>query len=124
MNYKCITYILGWILKVEGVFLALPLAVSLLYRERTWPVFLACALLSLVLGTALSFKRPENFQFYAREGYVGVALGWIVMSLERCLFILQEKSPALPIPCSRLYPVLPLPERVFCPGWRIFPTAF
>ena len=81
MNYKCITYILGWILKVEGVFLALPLAVSLLYRERTWPVFLACALLSLVLGTALSFKRPENFQFYAREGYVGVALGWIVMSL-------------------------------------------
>ena len=38
MNYKCITYILGWILKVEGVFLALPLAVSLLYRERTWPV--------------------------------------------------------------------------------------
>lgn len=39
MNYKCITYILGWILKVEGVFLALPLAVSLLYRERTWPVF-------------------------------------------------------------------------------------
>lgn len=81
MNYKCITYILGWILKVEGVFLALPLAVSLLYREGTWPVFLACALLSLVLGTALSFKRPENFQFYAREGYVGVALGWIVMSL-------------------------------------------
>ena len=81
MNYKSISYILGWIMKVEGVFLLLPLAVSLLYREKTWPVFLACALLSFILGTALSFKRPENTQFYAREGYVGVALGWIVMSL-------------------------------------------
>ena len=46
MNYKSISYILGWIMKVEGVFLLLPLAVSLLYREKTWPVFLACALLS------------------------------------------------------------------------------
>ena len=50
MNYKCITYILGWILKVEGVFLALPLAVSLLYRERTWPVFLACCCCPLSSG--------------------------------------------------------------------------
>lgn len=39
MNYKSISYILGWIMKVEGVFLLLPLAVSLLYREKTWPVF-------------------------------------------------------------------------------------
>ena len=48
MNYKSISYILGWIMKVEGVFLLLPLAVSLLYREKTWPVFLACALLSFI----------------------------------------------------------------------------
>ena len=42
MNYKSISYILGWIMKVEGVFLLLPLAVSLLYREKTWPVSGLC----------------------------------------------------------------------------------
>lgn len=34
MNYKSISYILGWIMKVEGVFLLLPLAgVSSLQRK-------------------------------------------------------------------------------------------
>ena len=69
MNYKSISYILGWIMKVEGVFLLLPLAVSLLYREKEHGRFSQPVhLLSLSLGQLFPFKRPENTQFYARKG--------------------------------------------------------
>ena len=50
MSYKSISYILGWIMKVEGVFMFLPLLVALIYREKTWVVFLGCALFCLALG--------------------------------------------------------------------------
>ena len=30
MNYRSITYILGWIMRVEGVFLLLPVIVALI----------------------------------------------------------------------------------------------
>ena len=81
MNYRSITYILGWIMRVEGAFLFLPVIVALIYGEEVWTVYLASAVLTLAAGTLLSRKRGENFQLYAREGYVAVALGWIFMSL-------------------------------------------
>ncbi len=82
MSYKSISYILGWIMKVEGVFMFLPLLVALIYREKTWVVFLGCALFCLALGFVLSYKKKrEELRLFAREGYVSVALGWILMSL-------------------------------------------
>ena len=40
MNYKSISYILGWIMRVEGVFLFLPMIVALIYGEDIWTVYL------------------------------------------------------------------------------------
>jgi trk system potassium uptake protein TrkH len=34
-----------------------------------------------VIGTVMSLKKPSDKSFYAREGFITVALGWIVMSL-------------------------------------------
>ena len=81
MNYKSIFYILGWILRVEGLFLFLPMIVALIYGEDTWTVYLICAALTFAAGLALSWKRSGNFRLFAREGYVAVALGWVLMSL-------------------------------------------
>ncbi len=81
MNYKSIGYILGWILRVEGIFLFLPFLVALLYGEENWPVYLGCAACTVVCGSLFSRKREQVGNFYAREGFVAVALGWIVMSL-------------------------------------------
>ena len=60
MSYKSISYILGWIMKVEGVFMFLPLLVALIYREKTWVVFLGCALFCLALGFVLSHKKKRE----------------------------------------------------------------
>ncbi len=81
MNYKSVGYILGWILRVEGVFLFLPFLVALIYGEGNWASYLGCAVFSLVCGSLFSRKRENMANFYAREGFVSVALGWIVMSL-------------------------------------------
>ncbi len=81
MNYSIIRFVLGWIIKVEGIFLLLPLLVSLIYKEMSGIHFLTCALAAIMFGTLMSYKKPENKSFYAREGFITVALGWIVMSL-------------------------------------------
>lgn len=81
MNYGIVIYVLGWILRLEGVLLLLPCATAVLYRENAGWWFLATAVFSFALGIALSFRKPENTKVYAREGFVVVALAWLVMSL-------------------------------------------
>ena len=53
MNYRSITYILGWIMRVEGVFLLLPMIVALIYGEDIWTIYLVCAFLTLAIGVLL-----------------------------------------------------------------------
>ena len=81
MNYAIIRFVLGWIIKVEGLFLLLPVLVAMVYKEKAGFSFLICAVVSIVAGWLMSRKKPSNKSFYAREGYITVALGWIVMSL-------------------------------------------
>ena len=51
--------------------------------------------LCLVLGQLLTHKKPHNPSFYAKEGFVTTALGWIVMSLFGCLpFLITGEIPS------------------------------
>lgn len=82
MNYKMIINILGWTLKIEAAAMLLPLICAVVYSETSEiNVFLQCISLCLVVGTALSWRQPENRVMYAKEGFVTVALCWIVISL-------------------------------------------
>lgn len=68
-------------MKVEAVFMLIPMGISIYHQDNAmWSFIITVALLA-VLGFALSFKMPKNKVFYAREGFVIVALTWIVMSL-------------------------------------------
>lgn len=94
MNYGSIRYIIGWILKVEAVLMTLPMIVSVVYREKTGVYFVMAALLCLGAGVLLSMKKPEKTTYYAKEGYISVALGWIVMSIMGCLpFVFSGEIP-------------------------------
>ncbi len=60
----------------------LPLICAYCYGERaTVPYILLGILLCLVFGVLLSFKAPKRKTMFAKEGYVIVALCWIVMSI-------------------------------------------
>ena len=80
MNIKSITYILGWILKIEAVFMYLPIATALVYGESQGWAFVIAQLLSFAVGMFLTMRKPKKMVFYAREGFVTTALGWILMS--------------------------------------------
>lgn len=94
MNYSIIRYVLGSVLKFEGLFLCLPFLVGLWYQEKSSIAFLITILICLSLGFLMSWKKPKNMVFYAVEGYVSVSLSWIVLSLAGCLpFVLSGQIP-------------------------------
>ena len=95
MNYSMVFYILGHILKFESAFLMLPVIVGLLYGEDDVTAYLFVAALCLILGMILSRKRPESPSLYTREGFVTVALSWIIMSVFGAMpFVLSGDIPS------------------------------
>ena len=85
MNYKMIKQILGWILIFESIFFVIPLITALVYKENAVISFAICAVICLVIGKLLTLKKPKDTTLYSREGFVIVALSWIVLSIFGCL---------------------------------------
>lgn len=81
MNFSIIFYIIGWILKIEAGLMLLPCATAVVYRERNGICFLITMAVCLAIGFPLTIKPPKQKVFYAREGFVTVALSWFVMSI-------------------------------------------
>ncbi len=81
MNYRIVLYTLGWVLNIEAVCLLLPLLSSLYFGEQNVFVYAFCILLCLAVGLVLTVKPPKNKMMYPREGFVTVALSWIVISI-------------------------------------------
>lgn len=82
MNFKMIAYVLGSMLCIEGTLMGMPLLVSLYYEETAAiQAFLITIAVCLCLGLLLKAKEPKNKSIYSREGFVVVALSWILMSI-------------------------------------------
>ena len=81
MNFKMISYILGWILIFESLFMIVPSVTALCCGESALWYFLLTAVLCLAIGGLLIRKKPERKQLYSREGNIIVALSWILLSI-------------------------------------------
>lgn len=81
MNYKIIRYTVGWVLNFEAACMVLPLICAGIYGEREFGVFALCAAVCVICGALLTAVKPENKAMYSKEGYVIVALSWLVISL-------------------------------------------
>jgi len=81
MNYRMIVYYIGRILLVESILLTLPAFGAVIYGDDTVLAFaITIAILAAISVTAIK-KKPQKTNIYAKEGYVIVALSWILMSL-------------------------------------------
>ena len=79
----------------EGVFLSLPCLVAFIYREQSGFSYLWIMLACLLLGLLLAHKKPKNTVIYAREGFVIVALSWIMLSIMGALpFLISGEIPS------------------------------
>ena len=96
MNFKMIAYTLGWVLKIEAVAMLLPAICGIFYMEQKLiSVFAICIALTFAAGFILSCKKPAHRSMYAKEGFVIVALSWILMSLFGALpFIFSGYIPS------------------------------
>ncbi|MBR3144494.1 MAG: TrkH family potassium uptake protein [Clostridia bacterium] len=95
MNRRMVLNILGRMLIAEAALLALPMAVSVYYLEKCFFAFLITALFSLFTGLLLRLvSKPRKTTIYAKEGFIIVALVWIVMSLVGALpFTISREIP-------------------------------
>ncbi|MHB8127480.1 MAG: TrkH family potassium uptake protein [Mobilitalea sp.] len=81
MNKSIILHILGWILTVEAAFMVLPSIVAIVYQEKSGYAFLITIGICLVFGIPMLLHKPKSKLFFAKEGFVSVALGWILLSI-------------------------------------------
>ncbi len=95
MNSSIIRYILGYVLKMEGVLLLLPCLVAFIYRETVGSSYMIVAGICLILGSVMTYKKPKSNVFYLKEGCVATALSWIVLSFFGCLpFYISGEIPS------------------------------
>ncbi len=96
MNYGIIRYILGWIVMLQGAFMAPPAITAAVYGEfRDALIFAMIGVVCGTVGFFLRLKKPRNKAFFAREGFVAVVLTWVVMALIGTLpFIISGTIPS------------------------------
>lgn len=97
MNLSIIIYIIGHVLRIEGLFLFLPCLTALIYREKSGFAFLITAILCIALGRLATFRKPKNTVFYGKEGFVTVSMCWIILSIFGSLpFLINGEIPSVP----------------------------
>ena len=95
MNGAMIIFVLGYVLKIEGILMLPSCLIALIYQEQQGWVFLGCSALCLAAGQLLSFKKPRDTVFYLKDGCVATALSWIVLSMFGALpFVLTGEIPS------------------------------
>ena len=96
MNYFIILNILGWVLGLQGIFMLPASLVGIIYKEyHDALVYFLISVLCTILGILLRRIKSSNKTFYAKEGFVAVAMSWIVLSLTGAIpFVLNGDIPS------------------------------
>lgn len=80
MKNKLVYKYIGKVLIGFSLLLIAPIIVSLIYKER-FLSFLVPLFISLVLGLLLNSIKVKEQHMYAKDGFVIVALSWIIISI-------------------------------------------
>ncbi len=94
MNIKRVFHTLGVVLCCEAFLMILPLVCAFIYGEKEYTSFLISILLCLFAGLLLVALKSKNRSIYSKEGFIIVALSWIVLSLFGCIpFVISGYIP-------------------------------
>ncbi|MBQ3264502.1 MAG: TrkH family potassium uptake protein [Ruminococcus sp.] len=86
MNKRLISYILGWVLLVEGAAMQLSTVVGLMYREwHHMKYFFYVGVALIIPGVLLVLRKPKSNVMYLKDGFAATALSWLVLSAAGCL---------------------------------------
>lgn len=95
MNTSIIRYILGHVIKLEGLFLLLPCLIAVIYQEKQGFAYLIVACCCLLLGTLFTWKKAKDTVFYLKEGCIATSLSWFALSFFGAIpFLLTQEIPS------------------------------
>ncbi len=95
MNRKMVLFLLGRVMLTEAALMLLPCLVAVIYKEESGIWFFPAIFVALAIGVIFSAKRPANHAFYAKEGFITVALSWILISAVGALpFYMSGEIPS------------------------------
>lgn len=81
MNFRLVLNMLGKILLIMAALMLLPAVVSVCSGGTDLLAILASAAITAAVGGGMLLVKPKDTTFFAKEGFVVVALAWVVMSL-------------------------------------------
>ena len=94
MNRGIIRYVLGAVIKIEGILLLAPFLTAIIYRESVGKSYLIVSLICLAVGSLLTTRKPKDSVFYLKEGCISTSLSWIVLSFFGAIpFVLTGEIP-------------------------------
>jgi trk system potassium uptake protein TrkH len=95
-NHRLVFQFLGLLLLIEGIFMWLCIPVSMFFHDHDLlPLGISGIISVCIGGTALFINRKASKSMSARDGFLIVAIGWIMFSLFGCLpFILSGEIPS------------------------------
>ena len=96
-NIRMVFRTMGALLLIEAVFMAMAMGVSLWYREADSGIFLYSTIITLLAGIlGLCIGRRAESRMGEREGYVIVAMVWVVFSFFGMMpYYLSGQVPSL-----------------------------
>ncbi len=83
MNYRMISSTVGKLLMIEALFMTLPFFISFYYAEgiASSSVYAMVMVIIIAAGVILTAFKPRHKRIFAKEGFVIVALSWILVAL-------------------------------------------
>lgn len=81
MNKRMVLFTIGKLLKITGILMFLPVLVALIYQESEGLYYGIVGVVLILIGILMSYKRPQKRNIYAREGFIIVAVSWILISM-------------------------------------------
>ena len=94
MNRRMIVFAIGNLLSMTGFLLFIPVMISFIYHESQGLYFGIVGAFLLLLGFLISRKTPKKNIIFSREGFVIVALSWILVSAFSAIpYVLSGEIP-------------------------------
>jgi len=81
MRFKNIIAVLGSLFVVLGLFLCIPLFLSLSYHDKAHYAFIIAIVCAVTCGLLMQINRPHKFNIQRWEAIVIVVIGWLGVSL-------------------------------------------
>lgn len=82
MNYRAIIYYVGMVLKLQAVFMLIPLFTAVFFQEHSSvKAFLITASVSLIIGLSIDAIKRGDRSLHVKDGFILVAICWLTISV-------------------------------------------